>query len=49
MKKRNKISNNLALINLIIFTVVVAVVVIGGAYLIANSNLPDWFKFWLLK
>lgn len=29
--------------------ILIVAVIFGGAYLIANSNLPDWFKFWLLK
>ena len=32
-----------------VFVIVVLVIIFGGAYLIANSNLPDWFKFFLLK
>lgn len=32
-----------------IFVIVVLIIIFGGAYLIANSNLPDWFKFFLLK
>lgn len=46
MKKPN---DNLFSILFILFVVVVAIAVYGGAYLIANSNLPDWFKFFLLK
>jgi hypothetical protein len=34
-------------INLIVILLVV--VMFGGAYLISISDLPDWFKFWLLK
>ena len=44
-KQKEKISEAL-------WWVIVAVIVItifGGAYLIAVSDLPDWFKFWLLK
>ena len=32
-----------------IVVIVVLMVIFGGAYLIASSNLPDWFKFFLLK
>lgn len=33
-----------------IISVVVAIAaVIGIAYAIAVSDLPEWFKFWLLK
>jgi hypothetical protein len=33
----------------IIGIVVLLAIVFGGAWLIATSDLPDWFKFFLLK
>ena len=29
--------------------IIVAVLSLGISYWIATSDLPDWFKFWLLK
>lgn len=33
----------------VLFFLLIIGAVIGGAYWVANSDLPDWFKFWILK
>lgn len=33
----------------LVATIVMFAICIGISYLIAISDLPDWFKFWLLK
>ena len=43
--KKNKIATFIAII--IIVTVFIILTVIN--YVIATSDLPDWFKFWLLR
>lgn len=46
MKKRH---GGLAGLGYILFALAVGAAAFGFAYLIAESNLPDWVKFWLLK
>lgn len=33
----------------IISVIITIAIVVGIAYAISVSNLPEWFKFWLLK
>lgn len=33
----------------IVILLLIVAAIIAGAYCISISNLPDWFKFWLLK
>lgn len=33
----------------LIAIVIILLISIFGAYLISISNLPEWFKFWILK
>ena len=33
----------------IIGTILAVLIIVGLGYLISVSNLPDWFKFFLLK
>lgn len=33
----------------LIVIIVILIILIGGAYLIAVSDLPDWMKFYLLS
>ena len=44
MKKRNK--SDIA--QMIIF-IIVAIVPVAFAYIVAVSDAPEWFKFWLLN
>jgi hypothetical protein len=34
---------------LILFPFICVAVVILFAYMVSTSNLPDWFKFWILS
>jgi hypothetical protein len=33
----------------LIFTIIILIICAFVSYLIATSDLPFWFKFWLLK
>lgn len=41
--------NNLGLIWLVIFIIIGLTLSGVFAFAVSTSNLPEWFKFWLLK
>ena len=43
--KKNKIATFIAIIICVTFFIISAVI----SYVIATSDLPNWFKFWLLR
>lgn len=45
MKTKNKIATFIAIIINVTIFIIVAVI----SYAIATSDLPSWFKFWLLR
>lgn len=49
MKKKFKISDNMGCVVWVLIILIVFGVCFGLTYLIAESNLPEWVKFWLLR
>ena len=50
MKNKKRYKTNIGGIVIeFVFILVLLVILFGGAWLIATSDLPDWFKFFLLK
>ncbi len=41
--------DNKGLIGYILLVALICLLCVGYSYWIATSDLPDWFKFWLLK
>ena len=42
-------SDNFVLIFKVLFTLIICGVSFGFAWLIAESDMPEWVKFWLLR
>ena len=49
MKRKKDHSELIGLLIIIAIVIIALVISVGGAYLISVSDLPDWFKFWLLS
>lgn len=49
MNRKKDHSEMVALFIIIVIVIIGLIITIGGAYLISTSNLPDWFKFYLLN
>lgn len=48
-KLRERVMGLLILLLPLLITFVIVILINCMSYMIATSDLPDWFKFWLLK